>query len=135
LIRFECWGFFSQLDQKYNQCLDEVQSTTAKYNTLMPHGAGIRAPYAHRSVSAMYRGLRRRIAGAVMAAASRPPRTCWGESSSAVERSWESALIQKHWALQKPRLGEQPCWRPQRGLPERSVAVLKAWMFEHFLRP
>uniref|UniRef100_A0ACD5X726 Uncharacterized protein n=1 Tax=Avena sativa TaxID=4498 RepID=A0ACD5X726_AVESA len=26
-------------------------------------------------------------------------------------------------------------WRPQRGLPERSVAVLRAWLFEHFLHP
>ncbi|XP_020175344.1 uncharacterized protein [Aegilops tauschii subsp. strangulata] len=26
-------------------------------------------------------------------------------------------------------------WRPQRGLPERSVTVLRAWLFEHFLHP
>ncbi|MBA0689725.1 hypothetical protein Goari_007442 [Gossypium aridum] len=26
-------------------------------------------------------------------------------------------------------------WRPQRGLPERSVSVLRAWLFEHFLHP
>jgi hypothetical protein len=99
-------------------------------------GASIRAPFAHRAVAAMYRGLRRRI----MAAANGRP-ACWGESSSSatagdMERSLESALIQKHWASRKARRGEQPCcWRPQRGLPERSVAVLKAWMFEHFLKP
>ncbi|ERM94865.1 BEL1-like homeodomain protein 4 [Amborella trichopoda] len=29
----------------------------------------------------------------------------------------------------------QHVWRPQRGLPERSVAVLRAWLFEHFLHP
>lgn len=29
----------------------------------------------------------------------------------------------------------QPIWRPQRGLPERAVAVLKAWLFENFLHP
>lgn len=28
-----------------------------------------------------------------------------------------------------------PVWRPQRGLPERAVAVLRAWLFEHFLHP
>ncbi|KAL5994580.1 hypothetical protein ACLOJK_024633 [Asimina triloba] len=33
-------------------------------------------------------------------------------------------------------LDHQPhVWRPQRGLPERSVAVLRAWLFEHFLHP
>ncbi|PON46329.1 Knotted like homeodomain transcription factor [Parasponia andersonii] len=30
---------------------------------------------------------------------------------------------------------QQPVWRPQRGLPERSVAILRAWLFEHFLHP
>lgn len=30
---------------------------------------------------------------------------------------------------------QQPVWRPQRGLPERAVAVLRAWLFEHFLHP
>nr|GMD25380.1 BEL1-like homeodomain protein 1 [Ipomoea batatas]GME10247.1 BEL1-like homeodomain protein 1 [Ipomoea batatas]GME12855.1 BEL1-like homeodomain protein 1 [Ipomoea batatas] len=26
-------------------------------------------------------------------------------------------------------------WRPQRGLPERAVAILRAWLFDHFLHP
>lgn len=26
-------------------------------------------------------------------------------------------------------------WRPIRGLPETSVAILRAWLFEHFLHP
>ncbi|CAH8357273.1 unnamed protein product [Eruca vesicaria subsp. sativa] len=29
----------------------------------------------------------------------------------------------------------RPSWRPQRGLPENSVSVLRAWLFEHFLHP
>uniref|UniRef100_A0A0A9CXI7 Homeobox domain-containing protein n=1 Tax=Arundo donax TaxID=35708 RepID=A0A0A9CXI7_ARUDO len=129
------------MDERYNQCLDEIQSTTAKFNTLMQSGGGnanICAPFAHRAVSAMYRGLRRRIAGEIMAAARTP--TCWGESSSSVtardvERSWEAAFIQKHWSAQQQRRGEPQCWRPQRGLPEKSVTVLKAWMFENFVKP
>jgi hypothetical protein len=30
---------------------------------------------------------------------------------------------------------DQEAWRPQRGLPERSVNILRAWLFEHFLHP
>ncbi|CAI9770797.1 unnamed protein product [Fraxinus pennsylvanica] len=30
---------------------------------------------------------------------------------------------------------QQHVWRPQRGLPERAVSVLKAWLFDHFLHP
>lgn len=26
-------------------------------------------------------------------------------------------------------------WRPQRGLPEHAVSILRAWLFEHFLHP
>nr|CBY05407.1 REPLUMLESS-like protein [Lepidium campestre] len=28
-----------------------------------------------------------------------------------------------------------PVWRPHRGLPERAVTVLRAWLFDHFLHP
>ncbi|KAG7027358.1 BEL1-like homeodomain protein 9, partial [Cucurbita argyrosperma subsp. argyrosperma] len=34
-----------------------------------------------------------------------------------------------------PFVDHQPVWRPQRGLPERAVTVLRAWLFEHFLHP
>uniref|UniRef100_A0A0E0CI87 Homeobox domain-containing protein n=1 Tax=Oryza meridionalis TaxID=40149 RepID=A0A0E0CI87_9ORYZ len=150
-LRSELLTMLQLMDQKYNQCLDEIQSTTARFNTLThataraagmssSSSSSICAPFAHRTVSAMYHGLRRRIAGEIMSAAAAGGRPCRGESSSAVtggerERSWESAFIQKHWAVQQLRRGEQQCWRPQRGLPEKSVAVLKAWMFENFLRP
>ncbi|CAL0304469.1 unnamed protein product [Lupinus luteus] len=30
---------------------------------------------------------------------------------------------------------QQPVWRPQRGLPERAVSVLRAWLYDHFLHP
>ena len=29
----------------------------------------------------------------------------------------------------------EQAWRPIRGLPEGSVAVLRAWLFDHFLHP
>ncbi|KAH6814029.1 hypothetical protein C2S51_023047 [Perilla frutescens var. frutescens] len=29
----------------------------------------------------------------------------------------------------------QHIWRPQRGLPERAVSILRAWLFDHFLHP
>lgn len=29
----------------------------------------------------------------------------------------------------------QHVWRPQRGFPESSITILKAWLFEHFLHP
>ncbi|KAA8546010.1 hypothetical protein F0562_020539 [Nyssa sinensis] len=38
-------------------------------------------------------------------------------------------------ALQHLGMMQQHAWRPQRGLPESSVSILRAWLFEHFLHP
>jgi len=37
--------------------------------------------------------------------------------------------------LQQLGMIQHNAWRPQRGLPERSVSVLRAWLFDHFLHP
>nr|CAB3470683.1 unnamed protein product [Digitaria exilis] len=127
------------LDQGCNQWMDEIQSAACKYGGMVRPGTGVLlAAFANRAVSAMHRRLRARITGEIAAAAAASRRR--GSPSPAVtladrERSWESAFIQKHWALRQLRRGDQQSWRPQRGLPEKSVAVLKAWMFENFLRP
>ncbi|KAM5584196.1 BEL1-like homeodomain protein 8 [Rosa sericea] len=47
--------------------------------------------------------------------------------------------LQKHKAATGVDAGfsepQQHVWRPQRGLPDRSVAILRAWLFDHFLHP
>ncbi|CAN6207470.1 unnamed protein product [Urochloa humidicola] len=125
------------LDERCNQCTDEIQAAASKYGGMVRPGGGggaalLLAPFARRAVSSMHRRLRARIAGEIAAAAASSRASV---SLADRERSWESAFIQKHWALRQLRRGDQQSWRPQRGLPEKSVAVLKAWMFENFLRP
>ena len=46
----------------------------------------------------------------------------------------EQCLRQQKAFRQAGIMESQP-WRPQRGLPELSVSVLRAWLFEHFLHP
>ncbi|KAL9272166.1 BEL1-like homeodomain protein 4-like protein [Drosera capensis] len=46
----------------------------------------------------------------------------------------EQSLRQQR-AFHQMGMMEQETWRPQRGLPERSVNILRAWLFEHFLHP
>jgi len=43
--------------------------------------------------------------------------------------------IRQHKALTQAGMPETHPWRPQRGLPERAVTILRAWLFEHFLHP
>ncbi|CAM0910282.1 unnamed protein product [Alopecurus aequalis] len=139
-VRDDLLKILQLMDQKCNRCFDDIQTTATKFSSIVAHpgggGGGVIAapPFAHRAVSAVYQRLRKRITGMIMVAAQRSGR---GEPTSMAdkERSWESSFIQKHWALQQLRRGDQQSWRPQRGLPEKSVAVLKAWMFENFLRP
>lgn len=49
-------------------------------------------------------------------------------------RLLEQSLRQQR-AFHQMGMMEQEAWRPQRGLPERSVNILRAWLFEHFLHP
>ncbi|KAI4386061.1 hypothetical protein MLD38_004029 [Melastoma candidum] len=41
----------------------------------------------------------------------------------------------KYSAVGKERFDAQRVFRAQRGLPEHAVAILRAWLFEHFLHP
>ncbi|KAK1616243.1 hypothetical protein QYE76_021760 [Lolium multiflorum] len=147
-VRNELINLLQLLDEKYYRCLEEIQSTTAKFSGLTQppgsSGGSICAPFAHRAVSSAYRALRRRITGEIMAAEGWPshPHPHRSESSMMVSGvkmeesgSWdESAFIQKHLVPRRRALPHQD-WRPHRGLPERSVSVLKAWLFENFLHP
>ncbi|KAI3922026.1 hypothetical protein MKX01_005715 [Papaver californicum] len=47
----------------------------------------------------------------------------------------EQSLRQQRAFNQMAGMLDQEAWRPQRGLPERSVNILRAWLFEHFLHP
>uniref|UniRef100_A0A0D9WR96 Homeobox domain-containing protein n=1 Tax=Leersia perrieri TaxID=77586 RepID=A0A0D9WR96_9ORYZ len=127
-----------QMDEKCNQCLDEMQSTASKFNSIIRGGGGgMSAPFAGRAVAATYGRVRRRVMAKLVTAAAAQQRLSPASAAAMEEkeRNWESSFIQKHWAMQQLRRGDQQSWRPQRGLPEKSVAVLKAWMFENFLRP
>uniref|UniRef100_A0ACD6AH22 Uncharacterized protein n=1 Tax=Avena sativa TaxID=4498 RepID=A0ACD6AH22_AVESA len=133
-VRNDLLKILQLMDQRCNRCFDDIQTTATRFSSMVAcPGGGVGAiaiaapPFAQRAVSAAYGRLRKRIAGLIMASG--------GSSLAEKERSWESSFIQKHWALHQLRRGDQQSWRPQRGLPEKSVAVLKAWMFENFLRP
>ncbi|AQL03906.1 Homeobox protein ATH1 [Zea mays] len=100
------------MDQRCKQCLDEIQNAASKYGSLVRPGGGggaLSTLFAQRAVSATHRRLRARITGEIAAATRGGNQPSSSSSLSLADR--------------------------ERGLPEKSVAVLKAWMFENFLRP
>ena len=87
--------------------------------------------FALHSVFAFYKNLRKRINTQIVLTGQQSD----SESIRGKERSFEASFIQKQWALQQLKKTDHQCWRPQRGLPEKSVSVLRAWMFQNFLHP
>ncbi|KAF2569852.1 hypothetical protein F2Q68_00028019 [Brassica cretica] len=96
---------------------------------------------ALKTISRQFRCLKEAIAGQIKAA----NRSLGEEDSvSGVGRLEGSRLkfvdhhLRQQRALQQLGMIQHPsnnAWRPQRGLPERAVSVLRAWLFEHFLHP
>ncbi|XP_074370695.1 BEL1-like homeodomain protein 1 isoform X2 [Apium graveolens] len=128
--------------------LDEVEHRYRQYHTQMQlviswfeqsTGIGSAKPYtalALQTISKQFRCLKDAIMGQIQAASK-----SLGEEDSLGGKTEGSRLkfvdnqLRQQKALQQLGMIQHNAWRPQRGLPERSVSVLRAWLFEHFLHP
>ncbi|TKY57958.1 Homeobox protein ATH1 [Spatholobus suberectus] len=119
------------VDDRYSRCLDEIHTVVSAFHAateLHPHMA---AHFVLQTISLLYKDLRERINNYILAMGPDFNSFCSEEEK---ECCVETSFIQKQWALQQLKRKDQ-LWRPQRGLPERSVSVLRAWMFQNFLHP
>ncbi|KAK6912807.1 Homeobox KN domain [Dillenia turbinata] len=119
------------VDDRYHHCSDQIHKVISAFHAATELSPQIHAQFALQSISFLYKNLRERISKQILAV---------GENLNSgfmrdKDRSFESSFIQKQWALQQLRRKDHQSWRPQRGLPERSVSVLRAWMFQNFLHP
>lgn len=119
------------VDNQYSQCLDEIHTVVSAFHAATELDPQIHAHFAVKTVSLLYKDLRERISNHILAMGSNF-NSSWSEEDK--ELSVETSFIQKQWALQQLKKKDQ-LWRPQRGLPERSVSVLRDWMFQNFLHP
>jgi hypothetical protein len=58
-----------------------------------------------------------------------------GKEGKLVRLRYIDQQIRQQRAFQQYGMLQKNAWRPQRGLPENSVSILRAWLFEHFLHP
>ncbi|KAK4412601.1 Homeobox protein A [Sesamum alatum] len=119
------------VDEQYNQCLDEIHTVISAFHAVTELDPNLHARFALPTISLMYKNLKERISSHILAMGAHLSEG--GEARE--ENSHETAFIQKQWALQQLRKKDHQLWRPQRGLPERSVSILRAWMFQNFLHP
>ncbi|GAV62647.1 Homeobox_KN domain-containing protein/POX domain-containing protein [Cephalotus follicularis] len=132
--------------RKYKQYHQQMQMVVSSFESVA--GLSAATPYvslALKTVSRNFRYLKNAISDQLMHLKKALGEdllspTSGGASCSKNNRnlSHMDKLFQKHKScggdvsILEP---QQQIWRPQRGLPERSVAILKAWLFEHFLHP
>nr|CAB3490976.1 unnamed protein product [Digitaria exilis] len=136
-------NMLDEVEQRYRQYHGQMQAVSSSFEAAA--GAGSSRTYtslALRTISRQFRCLRDAIAGQVRAAS----RALGEDADAAVVsgaggRSVGSRLryidhqLRQQRALQQLGMMQGGAWRPQRGLPERSVSILRAWLFEHFLHP
>lgn len=132
--------------------LEEVEQRYRQYNTQMQvvvssfeHAAGsgsakLYTSLALKTISKQFRCLKDAIMSQIKATSK-----SLGEEDSSSNAKLEGGAgsrlrfvdhqLRQQRALQQLGMMQHNAWRPQRGLPERAVSVLRAWLFEHFLHP
>ncbi|KAL5223656.1 hypothetical protein ABZP36_010295 [Zizania latifolia] len=136
-----------EVEQRYKQYHRQMQPVASSFEAAAgPGSAKTYTSLALRTISRQFRCLRDAIAAQVRSACR-----ALGEDYDAEDggggagRTAGSRLrfidhqLRQQRALQQLGMvhggGGGGAWRPQRGLPEGAVSVLRAWLFEHFLQP
>ncbi|CAN1803741.1 BEL1-like homeodomain protein 1 [Linum perenne] len=130
-------SMLDEVEQRYRQYHHQMQAVISAFEQAA--GIGTAKTYtalALKTISKQFRCLRDAITGQIKAA-----NKSLGEEESPGGKIEGSRLkfvdhhLRQQRALQQLGMIQHNAWRPQRGLPERSVSILRAWLFEHFLHP
>ncbi|CAH1418925.1 unnamed protein product [Lactuca virosa] len=135
-------NMLDEVEQRYRQYHHQMQIVISWFEQAA--GIGSARTYtalALQTISKQFRCLKDAIMGQIKAASrSLGEEDSLGGGGGKAEgggsrlKFVDNQLRQQR-ALQQLGMIQHNAWRPQRGLPERSVSVLRAWLFEHFLHP
>ncbi|KAF9664870.1 hypothetical protein SADUNF_Sadunf16G0063000 [Salix dunnii] len=130
-------SMLDEVEQRYRQYHHQMQIVISSFE----HAAGIGSSKTYtalalKTISKQFRCLKDAITGQIKASnKSLGEEDCLGEKIEGSRLKFVDHHLRQQRALQQLGMIQQNAWRPQRGLPERSVSVLRAWLFEHFLHP
>jgi hypothetical protein len=133
--------FDEQVDRRYNHYCEQMQMVVNSFDLVMGFGSAV--PYtalAQKAMSRHFRCLKDAISAQLKHSCELLGEKD-GAGSSGITKGETPRLKMLEQSLRQQRafhqmgMIEQEAWRPQRGLPERSVNILRAWLFEHFLHP
>ena len=130
-------SMLDEVDQRYRQYHHQMQMIATSFEQTT--GIGSSKSYtqlALHTISKQFRCLKDAISGQI-----KDTNKTLGEEENIGGKIEGSKLkfvdhhLRQQRALQQLGMMQTNAWRPQRGLPERAVSVLRAWLFEHFLHP
>ncbi|KAG6766872.1 hypothetical protein POTOM_028048 [Populus tomentosa] len=130
-----------KVDRRYNHYCEQMQMVVNSFDLVMGFGAAV--PYtalAQKAMSRHFRCLKDAIVAQLKLSCELLGEKD-GAGTSGITKGETPRLKLLEQSLRQQRafhqmgMMEQEAWRPQRGLPERSVNILRAWLFEHFLHP
>ncbi|KAG2324295.1 hypothetical protein Bca4012_038809 [Brassica carinata] len=127
----------NEVDQRYNQFHHQMETLASSFE--MVAGLGAAKPYtsvALNRISRHFRCLRDALREQVQVIRGKLGEENKEEQGERIPRlRYLDQRLRQQRALHQQLGMVRPSWRPQRGLPENSVSVLRAWLFEHFLHP
>lgn len=132
-----------QVEERYVRYREQMRVMVSSFDAVM--GCGAAAPYmgfAQTAMSRHFRCLKDAVVGQL-----RETYRALGEKQGVAGsygltkgetprlKLLDQKLRQQKAVNQMGMVMDSEPWRPQRGLPERSVNILRSWLFEHFLNP
>ncbi|KAF5204644.1 Bel1-like homeodomain protein [Thalictrum thalictroides] len=131
-------SMLDEVEQRYRQYHHQMQIVVSSFEQAAGFGsAKTYTALALQTISKQFRCLKDAISGQIrLTSKNLGEDDCLG--SGKVEGSrlrFVDHQLRQQRALQQLGMIQHNAWRPQRGLPERSVSILRAWLFEHFLHP
>lgn len=132
-------SMLDEVDRRYKQYYHQMQIVVSAFDVIA--GSGAAKPYtalALQTISRHFRCLRDAINDQIKVthrSLGETDSTLNGKGVGISRLRFVDQQLRQQRALQQLGMMQQHTWRPQRGLPETSVSILRAWLFEHFLHP
>ncbi|KAB8093013.1 hypothetical protein EE612_019666 [Oryza sativa] len=131
-------AMLDEVDRKYKHYYHQMQIVVSSFD--MVAGSGAAKPYtavALQTISKHFRCLKDAINDQINVIRKKlgEEESSSGKEGKLTRLRYIDQQLRQQRAFQQYGLLQQNAWRPQRGLPENSVSILRAWLFEHFLHP
>eukprot|EP00262_Sarcandra_glabra_P020817 TRINITY_DN845_c0_g1_i2.p1 TRINITY_DN845_c0_g1~~TRINITY_DN845_c0_g1_i2.p1 ORF type:complete len:644 (+),score=119.61 TRINITY_DN845_c0_g1_i2:585-2516(+) len=131
-------AMLDEIDRRYKHYYHQMQIVVSSFDVIAGFGAAKSyTALASQTISQHFRCLRDAISGHIRASQKILGDQCtiYGKGGGLSRLRLVDQQLRQQKALQQVGMIQQHTWRPQRGLPESSVSILRAWLFENFLNP